>query len=155
MSELCSINLSDIDFGSLRCKVLGKGNKERYVYFTARTMVRLQEYFKTRKDIQHDGGNAIFGLDTPLFATVDKRYKRVQKSGIECLIKKIGRISGVTRLHPHLLRATFATNLAKRGVALNVIAKALGHADLQTISKYVLLTDEVIKDMMRANVNVA
>ena len=155
VSELCNINLSDVDFVNLRCKVLGKGNKERYVYFSQRTMVRLQEYFKTRKDIQYENNGMMFKLDAPLFASVDKRYKRMQKSGIEYLMKRIGKISGVIRLHPHLLRATFATNLAKRGVSLNVIANALGHSDLQTISKYVLLSDEQIKNMIRARENVA
>ena len=155
VSELCSINLVDVDFINMKCKVLGKGNKERYIPFSARTKVRLQEYFNTRKDIQFDAGGMMFALDTPVFVSADKRCNRLHKSGVECILKRLGKISGVERLHPHLLRATFATNLARRGVDINIIAKALGHANLRTLEKYVLLSAEQINDMLRRIGNVA
>ncbi len=149
VSELCSINLVDVDFNNQKCKVLGKGNKERYVPFSARTKVRLQEYFDTRKDIQYGPGGMMYAIDTPLFVSADKNCRRLHKNGVECILKRLGKISGIERLHPHLLRATFATNLARRGVDINVIAKALGHANLRTLEKYVLLSAEQINDMLR------
>lgn len=155
VSELCSINLEDVDFGNLQCKVLGKGNKERIVYFSPRTLVRLQEYFKTRNDIQMNVSGMMYAIDTPLFATVGKNCRRLTKNAVECTMKKLGEISGVTRLHPHLLRATFATNLARRGVDIHIIAKALGHANLRTIEKYVLLSPGQINAALRGIGNVA
>lgn len=155
VSELCSINLEDVDFVNQKCKVLGKGNKERYVFFSARTKVRLQEYFNTRKDIQFGAGGMMYSLETPLFVGVDRRCKRLKKPGVENIMKKLGEISGVTRLHPHLLRATFATNLARKGVELNVIAKALGHANLSTIGRYVLLSSDQINSTLRGIGSVA
>ena len=55
VSELCGINLSDIDFRKYNCKVLGKGDKERTVSFSGKTMMRINEYLKTRKDINFNG----------------------------------------------------------------------------------------------------
>lgn len=151
VTELCNIRLSDVDFSKQRCKVLGKGNKERYVYFDGKCKVRLQEYLKTRKDINN---NNVYNIETRLFASNDVNCKPMHKSGISTIIKDIGRISGVVRLHCHLFRATFATNLAKRGVDVNVIARLLGHANLNTIPRYVLLSDEQL-DLKLKEVGVA
>lgn len=149
VSELCSINLADVDFTKMQCKVLGKGNKERMVYFSPRTLVRLQEYFKTRNDIQVSMSGMMYAIDTPLFAKVDKTCGRLKKTGVEYITTTLGKLSGVTRLHPHLLRATFATNLARRGVDIHVIAKALGHANLRTIERYVLLSPGQLNAALR------
>lgn len=144
VSELCHVNLEDVDFLNNRCKVLGKGNKERFVYFTGKCKVRLEEYLRTRKDIVQNGAGWIHKLDTPLFASMDKNARRMHKSGISLIVKTLAEKSGVLRLHSHLFRATFATNLAKMGVDINIIARALGHANLNTISRYVLLSEEQI-----------
>lgn len=149
VSELCSINLSDVDFVNLQCKVLGKGNKERIVYFSPRTYVRLQEYFKIRDDIQMNASGMMYAIDTPLFATADRNFHRLCKNTVESIMKDLGKISGITRLHPHLLRATFATNLARRGIDIHIIAKALGHANLRTIEKYVLLSPGQLNAALR------
>ena len=155
VSELISINIEDVDFVNLQCKVLGKGNKERTVYFSPRTLVRLQEYFKIREDIQLNSSGMMYAINTPLFVRADKTYHRLSKNAIENVMETLGEISGVIRLHPHLLRATFATNLARRGVDIHVIAKALGHANLRTIERYVLLTPNQISLALRGIGNVA
>lgn len=100
-------------------------------------MVRLKKYLNNR-----NGGCAI---DSPLFSTLIKPYRHMNKSGVENILKTLGENSGVIRLHPHLLRATFATNLSKKGVPIDVIAKLLGHANLNTITRYVLVTDDYIQ----------
>lgn len=144
VSELCSIKLEDVDFINNRCKVLGKGNKERFVYFTGKCKVRLEEYLKSRKDITWNGANWIHKINTPLFASMDKNAHKMHKSGVSLIVKELSKKAGVLRLHCHLFRATFATNLAKMGVDINIIAHALGHANLNTVSRYVLLTEEQI-----------
>lgn len=138
VSELCSLNISDLDFNAHQGIVLGKGNKERYIYFSPRTKVRLEDYLETRED-------AKYRRDVPLFASLDLPHQRLHKGGIESILRQLGKISGVYRLHPHLVRATFATNLSKKGVPIEVIAKLLGHANLNTIHRYVLVTDDFAK----------
>ena len=138
VSELCSLNIDSLDFQNRSGIVLGKGNKERYIYFSPRTEVRLKDYLDTREDAKRR-------TDVPLFASLKKTYKRMNKSGIEHVLRQLGKMSGVYRLHPHLVRATFATNLSKKGVPIEVIAKLLGHANLNTIHRYVLVTDDFAK----------
>ena len=125
------------------------------MYFSPRTLVRLQEYFKIREDIQLNSSGMMYAINTPLFVRTDKTYHRLSKNAVENVMETLGEISGVTRLHPHLLRATFATNLARRGVDIHVIAKALGHANLRTIERYVLLTPNQISLALRGIGNVA
>ena len=137
VSELCSLNVCDLDFNEHRGIVLGKGNKERYIYFSPRTVVRLKDYLDTREDIKQRN-------DVPLFASLDLPHQRMHKGGIEYILRELGKKSGVNRLHPHLVRATFATNLSKKGVPIEIIAKLLGHANLNTIHRYVLVTDDFI-----------
>ena len=149
VSELCSINLEDIDFINNRCKVLGKGNKERFVYFTGKCKVRLEEYLKTRRDVSWNGAMWMHPIGTPLFASTDKNAHRMHKSGVSLIIKELSKRANVLRLHCHLFRATFATNLAKMGVDINIIAHALGHANLNTVSRYVLLSEEQVDYTLR------
>lgn len=150
VSELCGINVSDVDFVNKRALVLGKGNKERYVYFSDRIKVRLEVYFKDRNDIIINGFGVMSSNNCPLFANVNKYHGRLSKSSVEVILKKIGEISHIERLHPHLLRATFATNLARKGVDINTIANALGHANLNTIHRYVLLNDKQINSNIQS-----
>ena len=150
VSELCNIKLSDVDFIKKRVLILGKGNKERYVYFSDRTKVRLEVYFKDRNDIKIDGFDMTTQIDCPLFANTNKHHRKLSKSSVEVILKKVGELANVIRLHPHLLRATFATNLARKGVDINAIANALGHSNLNTIHRYVLLSDEQVNHAIKA-----
>ena len=145
VSELCGINLCDMDFLNHRCKVLGKGKKERIVHFTGKSYVMLYEYLKTRNDV--DIENLVYSnyQQVPLFASKKGESVRLTKNAVEQIINKLRRPSGVTRLHCHLFRATYATNLAKKGVSIELIAKALGHANLNAISRYVLTGDDELE----------
>lgn len=143
VSELCNLKISDIDFVGNRCKVLGKGNKERFVYFSGKCKVRLQKYLEGRDDIGE--------YQAPLFLSNDSKGRKMHRAGISKIVKEIGRKAGIYRLHCHLFRATYATNLAKRGVGIEIIARALGHANLNTISRYVLLgEDQINMELKRA-----
>lgn len=145
VSELCGIKLSDVDFTNYRCKVLGKGNKERIVHFTGKSYVMLIEYLKTRKDIDLENLMYSTSQNVPLFASTRKDHVRLTKNAVEQVINKLRAPSGVARLHCHLFRATYATNLAKKGVSLELIAKSLGHANLNTISRYVLTGEDELE----------
>lgn len=149
VTELCEIKLQDVDFQKRRCKVLGKGNKERYVYFNGGCYIRLIEYLKTRKDIKLTSDGIICDDNTTLFATKDKNYNPMHKSGVESIVKKLANKSGILRLHSHLFRATVASRWAEQGVDINIIARALGHANLNTVQRYVLLSEEQIESALR------
>jgi site-specific recombinase XerD len=152
VSELCGIKMSNVDFLHNKVLILGKGNKERYVYFSDRTKARLEVYFRNRNDMDTNNFNELCFkyADLPLFASCDKHCRCMNKGSVESMLKTIGKNAGIERLHPHLLRATFATNLAKRGVSTSAIAKALGHANLNTIHRYILLSDDQVSTSLRS-----
>lgn len=123
VSEVVALDISDIDFDNLECRVLGKGNKERIVYLSPVAAMHLQEYLRSRRDFSE-----------ALFA--GKGSDRIGKNGIEALLKRIGKAAGVENVHPHRYRRTFATNLLDRGMNIQDVAAILGHADLKTTQVY-------------------
>lgn len=131
MSEVSKLDISDIDFERMECVVLGKGNKERKVYLTEVAAMHLQEYLASRKD----ASEALF---------VGKG-KRLKKSGIEAIIKKLGKTAGVGNAHPHRYRRTLATNLLDRGMNIQDVAAILGHADLKTTQVYCYISQANVK----------
>ena len=86
--------------------------------------------------------------NAPLFKSF-KSNDRIHKSGVEAMMRKVGTKSGVVRIHPHLLRATFATRLAEKDTDIGVIAKLLGHSDLQSVNRYVLTDQNKIEQTVR------
>lgn len=149
VSELCGIKLEDVDFRKYTCKVLGKGNKERTVAFSGKTAMRLNEYIKQRKDIKINGTYMKYPANTPLFASRKGNPVKLSKTAVESMVRKLGQRSGVVRVHPHLLRATFATRLAERDTDIGVIAKLLGHSDLESVNRYVLTDQAKIEATLR------
>ena len=123
VSEVVRMDITDVDFENLECKVLGKGNKERIVYLSPVAAMHLQEYLKERNDTC----NCLF-MGWP--------GKRLGKTGIETLVRKIGNLSGVENAHPHRFRRTLATNLLDRGMNIQDVAAILGHSDLKTTQIY-------------------
>lgn len=139
VSEFCNIRLGDVDFNHRSVMIRhGKGDKPREVFYSERTAVRLGEYFNTRRDV----ALGHYSFDAPLFASARGPERPIQKKSVELRMKEIGEGAGVPRLHPHLLRATFATHLVEKGAPASVVADLLGHANLNTIHRYVLLSDK-------------
>ena len=149
VSELYGVKLKDIDFSRKRVLVLGKRSKERFVYMDGKTRVRIMDYIENeREDIKFESGKMIYNLDTPLFASKDKLHHPLKRGCIEKILKDLGSKSGIERLHPHLLRATFATKCIKRGVDINIVAKLLGHSKIETTTKYILLSNDDIENAL-------
>ena len=110
VGELVSLNREDIDFHERECIVLGKGDKERIVYFDAKTKLHLQEYLKSRTD----SNKALFvGLRSP--------YERLQIGGIEVRLRKLGREIGIKKCHPHKFRRTMATVAIDKGMPIEQV----------------------------------
>lgn len=134
VGELVQLNIEDIDFESRECVVFGKGNKERPVYFDARTKVHLRNYLKSRTD------------DNPaLFVSLMKPYNRLEISGVEVRLRKIGQDLGFNKVHPHKFRRTLATRAIDKGMPIEQVQQLLGHAQIDTTMKYAMVNQNNVK----------
>ena len=139
VSELTGIDIADVDFYKKEIKVLGKGNKERIVFFSDESKNKLNDYLKLRSDYEDCN---------PLFMDIQHK-RRLKASGVQAIMKKLRKPSGVSRLHPHLIRSTAATDLVKQGIGIDIVAKYLGHSGLDVIQRYVINSQEHIRNEMQ------
>lgn len=134
VSELTGMNRGDISFSDKDVTVTGKGNKQRETYMNAPMGVYLRLYLESRTD------------DNPaLFVSLKSPHKRLEKNGIEAILKKIGLAAGVQNVHPHRFRRTAATNLLERGMPIEQVSKLLGHVKLDTTQIYCTVAQESVK----------
>lgn len=134
LNELCAIDLADMDFYNKKVVVHGKGGKDRTVYFSARAKLMIEKYCAARK-----GGAALIVSDR-------KPYLPLKSRAIQRALQKIGeRAELAHRVHPHLLRHTFATNALNSGMDITVIQKLLGHEDISTTQIYAHVSQETIR----------
>ncbi len=147
VSELCNIKMEDVDFQHYSAIVTGKGNKEREVYFSGKTAIRLADYLDSRNDLYKTNLGYQYQVDTPLFGS--RNNKSYTRFGIESMVRELRDRSGVCRVHPHLFRATFATNLAQSGISASIIARALGHANLSTVERYIRMNTKDVELQIR------
>ena len=125
VSEVAGLRVDDIDWRDRKRKGIGKGNKERTVYFSVRAKLMLQLYIAERR-----GGEA-------LFASSRAPYEPLTDRGIEKMISKLGKRIGMERpLYPHLMRHTFASHALNCGMELTIIQHLLGHSDPKTTLIY-------------------
>ena len=132
---MVNLDISDINFEARECVVYGKGDKERKVYFDARTKVHLQSYLKQRTD-----------QNAALFVTLSKPYKRLKISGVEIRLRKMGRILNIERIHPHKFRRTVATRAIDRGMPIEQVQKLLGHSQIDTTMQYAMVNQDNVKN---------
>lgn len=142
VGELVKINRADIDFQERQCKVFGKGNKEREVYFNARTKIHLQRYLESRTD------------DNPaLFVTLSKPHTRLTISGVEVRLRKMGKVVHIDKVHPHKFRRTLATMAIDRGMPIEQVQKLLGHVRIDTTLHYAMVNQTNVKMAHRKFLN--
>jgi site-specific recombinase XerD len=134
VGELVRLNIKDIDFGNRECVVFGKGSKERPVYFDARTKIHLKNYLASRTD------------DNPaLFVSLLSPHKRLEISGVEVRLRKLGRRLGITKVHPHKFRRTLATRAIDKGMPIEQVQQLLGHAKIDTTMHYAMVSQNNVK----------
>lgn len=138
VGELVKLNRKDMCFESRECVVRGKGDKERKVYFDARTKVHLQAYLDTRTD-----GNEA------LFVSLQKPYKRLEISGVELRLRDLGRIANVSGVHPHKFRRTLATRAIDKGMPIEQVQVLLGHSKIDTTLCYAMVDQANVKQSHR------
>ena len=134
VGELVRLNRDDIDFENRECVVFGKGSKERPVYFDARTKIHLKNYLESRRD------------DNPaLFVSLLSPYNRLEISGVEVRLRKLGRKLGITKVHPHKFRRTLATRAIDKGMPIEQVQRLLGHAKIDTTMQYAMVNQNNVK----------
>lgn len=134
VGELVKLNREDINFTERECVVFGKGNKQRIVYFNARTKIHLQQYLNERSD-----------QNEALFVSLNNPQKRLQISGVEVRLRKIGREANVPRVHPHKFRRTLATMAIDKGMPVEQVQKLLGHVKIDTTMHYAMVNQNNVK----------
>lgn len=133
VSELCTIRISDVNFDTLAVIVReGKGSKQRTVYINDLTSKHLIEYLSKRNVT----GDYLF---------YNKAKQPLNPGGVRHILKTIEERAGITNVHPHRFRRTFATGLANRGMEIQEIGKLLGHSNLNTTLTYVYTSEEKIR----------
>ncbi|MBR1514625.1 MAG: tyrosine-type recombinase/integrase [Bacteroidales bacterium] len=134
VGELVRLNRRDVNFQERQCVVFGKGNKERMVYFNARTKIHLQAYLKSRTDD-----------DEALFVSLKAPYKRLQISGVERRVKQLGRKVQMEHVHPHKFRRTLATMAIDKGMPIEQVQRLLGHVRIDTTLHYAMVSQNNVK----------
>ena len=134
VGELVNLNREDIDFHERQCVVFGKGNKEREVYFNARTKIHLQNYLNSRMD------------DNPaLFVSLSKPHSRLSISGVEVRLRTLGRRVNIPKVHPHKFRRTLATMAIDKGMPIEQVQRLLGHVKIDTTLHYAMVNQSNVK----------
>ena len=145
---MCALNIVDVDLQKKEAMVLGKGDKERVVYLSARAVVSLKDYLDSRKD-----------NDPALFVSEPERMigywknperqiqpSRLRIAGVEIMCRKLGKKCGIEDVHPHRFRRTAATNALRRGMPLEQVSKMLGHSNINVTTIYAQSTCDEVKD---------
>lgn len=138
VGELVKLNRSDVDFENRECIVFGKGNKERKVYFDARTKIHLQRYLAERSD-ENDA----------LLVSLLNPFERLQISGVEIRLRKIGRELNFQKVHPHKFRRTLATMAIDKGMPIEQVQQLLGHQSIDTTLQYAMVNQNNVKESHR------
>ena len=134
VGEMVLLNRDDLDFSERECIVFGKGNKERVVYFDARTKIHLKNYLKSRTD------------DNPaLFVSLKAPYKRLKIGGVEARLREMGKRLDIPKVHPHKFRRTLATMAIDKGMPIEQLQQLLGHQRIDTTLKYAMVKQSNVK----------
>jgi len=134
VGELVRLNRDDINFNERECVVFGKGNKERIVYFDARTKIHLQNYLESRND-----------TNPALFVSLKKPYKRIQIGGVESRLRELGRMLNIPKVYPHKFRRTMATTAIDKGMPIEQVQQLLGHQKIDTTMHYAMVKQQNVK----------
>lgn len=129
--EVPKLNIGDVDFRNKTLLVKGKGYKQRIVPLGSMSCSLLQRYFDECRSKEFVSSSAPFFLDFNGNRCSDNLMKQV--------FQDLKKASGIERLHPHLLRHTFATYYLADGGDLETLRLILGHADIQTTQSYLHL----------------
>ena len=133
VSELCGLNIHDLDLPGGTARVLGKGSKERIVPLGAKTIEAIRVYLTHRPELVHPKTHA----QDPRALLLSARGRRLGVRAAQTLVQRYGALgAGRADLHPHALRHTCATHMLDGGADLRAIQEMLGHSSLSTTQRY-------------------
>ena len=138
VGELVNLNINSLNFEDRSCIVLGKGNKEREVYFDAKTKLHLKEYISKRND-----------SNEALFVSLQKPYNRLLISGVEIRLRNLGERLNLHKVHPHKFRRTLATTAIDKGMPIEQVQQLLGHQSIDTTLQYAMVNQNNVKQSHR------
>lgn len=134
VGEIVNVKISDIDFYNKTIKVMGKGSKERIVYYGDYASKYLEDYLKNK--------------DKKGYLFTNKRGEKLTIEEVEYIVRDIMKhISIKTHVTPHTLRHTFATHLLNNGADIRTVQELLGHANLSTTGIYTHVSSDRLKDV--------
>ena len=135
VGELVNLDRVDIDMQERSCVVLGKGGKEREVYFDARTKIHLQNYLNSRID-----------NNPALFVSLLRPYDRLNISGVEIRLRELGKKINIKKIHPHKFRRTMATKAIDKGMPIEQVQVLLGHRKIDTTLQYAMVNQNNVRN---------
>ena len=143
VSEMCALDIKDVNFEKGEVVVFGKGKKYREAYLTPRCVLYLKEYLNKRTD------NLPY-LFTNLSPERLNRHKhipigRLGVDLVEQMLRRLGRRLGIENVHPHRFRRTCATMALHRGMPIDQVRLMLGHENLTTTTIYAEESSDVVK----------
>lgn len=139
IGEIVALDRSQINLQGRDVVIYGqKGKKERYVYLTESCCYHLRRYLDTRMD------------DNPaLFVGSRAPCRRLTKSAVQAMLRKLGAVTGVSNVHPHRFRRTLATDALERGVPIEQVQEILGHSKIETTRIYCTVTEGAVRASFR------
>ena len=138
VSELCDINISDIDLDEKYLKLKGKGSKQRIVPIGSMLYKNLMQYLNVRETFLQNRGEPLF---------LSKSKNKLDRTAVFRIIKKTAKnISLQTDVHPHTLRHSAATHMLEGGCDLRTVQEFLGHSSVSTTQIYTKVTKEFLDE---------
>ena len=134
VGEMVLLNRNDIDFNERECIVLGKGDKERIVYFDAQSKLHLKHYLDSRND-----------NNEALFVSLREPHNRLSIGGVEVMLRNIGHELNIHKVHPHKFRRTLATMAIDKGMPIEQLQHLLGHQKIDTTLQYAMVKQSNVK----------
>ncbi len=149
ISELVSLDLSDLDLKNRAARVMGKGSKERNVFLGAEALAALRGYLAERQ--RHvRAGSAAADADAERALFLNQRGRRITDRGVRFVLSAYLRSANLgKKVTPHTFRHSFATHLLDRGADIRAVQELLGHASLSTTQVYTHVGLERLKKVYR------
>lgn len=147
VSELCKLDVGDIDFYKMEFYVHGKGGKERLCLLDDVAKFHLKRYLRERQRRERIGEDDL--RRRPLFATAKAPHTRMTIAGVQYLLKELGRKAAVENVHPHRFRRTFACDMISRGMPVEQLMVLMGHSKIETTMLYVTVKTSSVREAYR------
>lgn len=134
VGELCRLAPGDIYMSTMQVHIRGgKNHWDHWTLLSQHSLDLLTEYWRSYP-VQREY----------LFVALQAPHKPLKKSGVEAMVKKIGRLVGISNAHPHTLRHSFASHMVEQGVSLENIQAMMGHRDADSTHKYIHVSNKAL-----------